>query len=56
MQKILYPEAKASFISKNTEKPFVKKKAGPWVGLPKIIWVFWDRGLASAPINNQICV
>lgn len=24
--------------------------------MPKIIWVFWDKGLAKARINNQICV
>ena len=27
-----------------------------WSSLPKIIWVFWDKGLAKAKVNNQICV
>jgi len=24
--------------------------------LPKILWLFWDKGFDNAPVGNQLCV
>ena len=45
IQKIFYPDSKALFLRKLDEKPFTNTTNEPWVTLPKIIWVFWDKGL-----------
>jgi hypothetical protein len=27
-----------------------------WMSLPKIVWLYYDKGIAQAPITYQICV
>lgn len=56
IQKIFYPNTSLPFIKNNNEKKFVNKTNEAWSSLPKIIWVFWDKGLSNAAVNNQICV
>lgn len=57
IQKILFPDSKdLPFIVQNKEKAFVNASNEEWSSLPKIIWVFWDKGLSNAKVNNQICV
>ena len=56
LQRIFFPAGTQPFLQKNPEAPFVNSSSAPWAGLPKTIWVFWDKGLANAGLNNQICV
>lgn len=55
-QKLLYPKLNVPFIKKDQEKPFINETNEPWSTLPKIIWVFYDKGISQARVSNQICV
>lgn len=56
LQRIFFPAGTQPFVQKNPEAPFVNSSSEPWSALPRLIWVFWDQGLANAGLNNQICV
>lgn len=56
IQKTLFPTNEVPFIQKNIEKPFINETNEPWTNLPKIIWVFYDRGIENARVSNQMCV
>jgi hypothetical protein len=56
IQKLLFPNRVVPFIKENKEKPFVNETNEQWLSLPKIIWVFYDKGVAHAPLVTQICV
>lgn len=34
----------------------VNKTAKPWTKLPKIIWLFWDKGIEKSTLANKLCV
>ena len=56
IQKMYFPNASEPFIYENKERPFVNTSAEPWKTLPKIIWVYWDKGLKNSRASTQLCV
>jgi hypothetical protein len=56
IQRIFFPTNGTAFIQKNNEKPFINQTNEPWASLPKIIWVFHDKGIENSPVSNQMCV
>lgn len=34
----------------------VNKTVKPWTKLPKIIWLFWDKGIEKSTLANKLCV
>lgn len=41
---------------KEIEKPMVNLTAKRWDSLPKILWLFWNKGLKKATIGNLLCI
>ncbi len=56
LHRVFFSHSEVDFISKRKEKPFVNETNVQWTSLPKIIWTFWNEGIANSKINNQICV
>jgi hypothetical protein len=56
IQKTLFPKNDVALIQKNKEKPFINQTNEAWTTLPKIIWVFYDRGIENSRLSNQMCV
>ena len=53
--KHFFPNSQEKFIVERQEVPRVDKEAGPWVDLPKLIWVYWNEGIENSNIIYQLC-
>lgn len=57
IQQVLYPHPKNfTFILDNPEKSISDPNGESWDTLPKIIWLYWDKGHENAPLSNQLQV
>lgn len=54
LQLCLFPNADEPFIVPNTEKSVTLTDAPEWTSLPKLIWLFWDSGIAKSHATNQL--
>jgi mannosyltransferase OCH1-like enzyme len=43
-------------FQKEIEVPVVDSNARRWDALPKIIWLFWNKGISQASIGNRLCI
>ena len=43
-------------FQKEIEVPMVDSTARRWEALPKIIWLYWNKGFKHASIGNRLCI
>lgn len=54
LQVFLYNNTQEAFIMANPERPVVRADFPTWSKLPRIIWLFWDKGMSSSHATNQL--
>lgn len=44
------------FLQRSLEKNIANPEGRQWTVLPKVVWVYWDAGIAHSSLGNRLCV